>query len=156
MSKALISSISLVRINPETLPQWSCHIKRYAVSRGEVHHPNSRRGKILLNRFCTFPSTALFCSPWKILASSPDLLKENGSRFIQCDQLHMYVCFWYLVKSDLTSLRVYNSLHWTKTRPCLSGQGVLEWSFSACFVLNQVVQLSRLGLVRGLSGLCQL
>ena len=52
--------------------------------------------------------------------------------YIQGDQLYMAVFFWYLVKSDLFSVRVYSSLRWTshflqgtrKTRPCLSGQVV--------------------------------
>ena len=50
----------------------------------------------------------------------------------------MAVCFWYLLKSALSSLRVYSSVQWTshflqgtrKTRACLSGQVVFtitEW-----------------------------
>ena len=44
----------------------------------------------------------------------------------------MSVCFWYLVKRDLSSVHVYSSLHWTNpalqgtraTRLCLSGRVV--------------------------------
>ena len=44
----------------------------------------------------------------------------------------MAVFFWYLVKSDLSSVQVCSSVHWTshflqdarKTRPCLSGRVV--------------------------------
>ena len=52
----------------------------------------------------------------------------NQKVFImQGDQLHMVVCFWYLVKCDF-----YGSVHWTshflqssrKTRSCLSGRVV--------------------------------
>ena len=32
---------------------------------------------------------------------------------IQGDQLNMTVCLWYLVKSDLCSVRYHNRLHWT-------------------------------------------
>ena len=49
---------------------------------------------------------------------------------IQGDQLYMAVCLWNFVKCELTSERVYSSLHWTsylskgtrKTRSCSSGQ----------------------------------
>ena len=45
------------------------------------------------------------------------------------DQLNMAVYFWYLVKSDLSSVHVYSSAYWTshflqgtrKTCPCLTG-----------------------------------
>ena len=48
---------------------------------------------------------------------------------VQCDQLYMAVCFWYLVKSAISSLRVYSSEHCTsnflegarKPRSCFSG-----------------------------------
>ena len=51
---------------------------------------------------------------------------------VQGDQLYMAVFFWYLVKSDLSSVRVYISLHWKshflqvtrKKRPCLTGNPV--------------------------------
>ena len=52
-------------------------------------------------------------------------------------QYSMTVCFWYLVKSDLSSAHVYSCLHWTsnflqgtrKTRPCFAGHPVaLEFS----------------------------
>ena len=41
----------------------------------------------------------------------------------------MAVCFWYLVKSDLTNVQVYNSVchfvHGTRnTRPCINGHPV--------------------------------
>ena len=31
---------------------------------------------------------------------------------VQGDQLYMAVCFWYLVKYNLSSVRVYFSVHW--------------------------------------------
>ena len=31
---------------------------------------------------------------------------------LQGDQLYMAMCFWYLVKSDLSSVRVDSSLYW--------------------------------------------
>ena len=53
------------------------------------------------------------------------------SEVLQGNQLYMAVCFWYLVKSDLSSVCVYTcSLHCQflqgtrKTWPCLSGQVV--------------------------------
>ena len=32
---------------------------------------------------------------------------------VQGDQLYLAVCFWYLVKSDLSGLHAYSSVHWT-------------------------------------------
>ena len=32
---------------------------------------------------------------------------------VQGDQLYMAMCFWYSVKSDLSDVRVYCSVHWT-------------------------------------------
>ena len=55
---------------------------------------------------------------------------------LQCDQLYMAVCFWYPVKSDLSSVHVFRSVYWTshflqgtrETRPCLSGRVVwVHW-----------------------------
>ena len=51
---------------------------------------------------------------------------------LQGGQLNMAVCFWYLGKSELSSVRVYSSVHWTnqflqgtrKTRPCRTGHPV--------------------------------
>ena len=48
--------------------------------------------------------------------------------------IHGRVFFWYLVKSDMSSVRVYCSIHWTshflqgtrKTLPCLSGRVVQD------------------------------
>ena len=48
---------------------------------------------------------------------------------VQRGQLYMAVLFWYLVKRDLSSVRVYSSVHWTShflqgnrnTRPCTTG-----------------------------------
>ena len=37
------------------------------------------------------------------------MIKSN----LQGEQLYMTECFWYLVKSDLSSVRVYISLEWT-------------------------------------------
>ena len=34
-----------------------------------------------------------------------------GISVVQGDQLNMSVCFWYLVKSDLSSVHLYNSVH---------------------------------------------
>ena len=49
---------------------------------------------------------------------------------VQGDQLNMAVCFWCLVKSNLSCVRVYSSRNWTSyffqgsrnTLSCLSGQ----------------------------------
>ena len=51
---------------------------------------------------------------------------------VQGYQLNMAVYFWYLVKSDLSSVYVYSSVHWAshllqgtrKIRPCLNGHPV--------------------------------
>ena len=61
--------------------------------------------------------------------------------YLQGDQLYMAVCFWYLVKSHLSSVRGYSSLHWPchflqgirKKRPCLN-----------VFVRNTLQQLLRI------------
>ena len=54
---------------------------------------------------------------------------------VQGDRLYMAACFWYLVKSNLSSVRVYSREHISnylqsarKTRPCLSGQVVQKVS----------------------------
>ena len=52
--------------------------------------------------------------------------------------------FWYLVKSDLSSVRYCTRVHWTShvlqdprnTRPCLAGHPVSTW----CSVLLPLVQ----------------
>ena len=52
----------------------------------------------------------------------------DSFKVIQGDQLNMAACFWYLVKSDFSSVHMYNSVHWTshflkgtrKTQPCLT------------------------------------
>ena len=51
---------------------------------------------------------------------------------LQGDQLTMAVFYWYLVKSDLSSLLIYSSVYWTshfllgtrKAQPCLTGHPV--------------------------------
>ena len=47
---------------------------------------------------------------------------------VQDDKLNIAVCFWYLIKSDLSSIRLCARVHWTchifgtrKARPCLPG-----------------------------------
>ena len=53
---------------------------------------------------------------------------------LQCDKLYMAVCFWFLVKSDQSSVCVYCSVHWTihflhgnrKTQLCLAGRVVVH------------------------------
>ena len=52
--------------------------------------------------------------------------------YVQPDQINMAVVFWYLVKSDLSSVRYSPRIHWTShvlqgtrnTRPCLTGHPV--------------------------------
>ena len=63
--------------------------------------------------------------------------------------------FWYHVKTDLSSVHVYNSVHWTshflqgtrKTRSCLTGHPVgLDTQKSSSNIRNQIVKsLSALG-----------
>ena len=61
----------------------------------------------------------------------------SGDRPTLSMYLYVVKLFCYLVKSDLTSVRVYSSLHWaiyflqgkSKTRPCLSGQVIYIVSF---------------------------
>ena len=61
---------------------------------------------------------------------------------VQVDQLNVTVCFWYLVKSVLSSVRVYSALNWTghffqvtrKLWLCLSGQVV-----SCLFIIPDLI-----------------
>ena len=51
---------------------------------------------------------------------------------VQGDQINMAVFLWYLIKSDVSSVRYSTRVHWTgnflqgirKTQPCLSGHPV--------------------------------
>ena len=43
----------------------------------------------------------------------PLVLRYTNLHTVQCHQLYMTVFFWYLVESDLSSVHVYRSVHWT-------------------------------------------
>ena len=65
---------------------------------------------------------------------------------LQGDQLNMAVCFWYLVKSDLSSVHYSTRVHWKshflqgsrKTRPCLSGHLVCIGIPQICLLNMQI------------------
>ena len=71
-------------------------------------------------------TTLGYCLQWE--NNLPTHTIENALS-IQGDQLHVAVRFWYLVNSDLTSVRYYVRVKWTSlffqstrtTRPCLTG-----------------------------------
>ena len=46
-------------------------------------------------------------------APRPGLGQHKGPGHLQGRQLYMDVCFWYLVKSDLSCVRMFSSVHWT-------------------------------------------
>ena len=57
---------------------------------------------------------------------------------LQHEKINMAVYFWYLIKSDLSSVRNFNTVHWTSffiqgtryTQPCITGHPVVNRSVS--------------------------
>ena len=70
----------------------------------------------------------------KIKDEGGNVRSFNLMSLVQPDQINMAVFFWQLVKSDLSSLYVYSSVHWTihflqgsrNTRPCITGHPVFR------------------------------
>ena len=91
-------------------------------------------------QFCTSPPLNVY-KPRRSQSPPPKLfhLASNGEaagpahhtalRLVQGEQLDLAVFFWYLGKSDLSSVHVYSSVHWTshflqgtiEELPCLTG-----------------------------------
>ena len=53
----------------------------------------------------------IFC--WPPASVPVEKTSDSTPLALQCDQLNMAVCFWYLVKSDLASVRYCTPVHWT-------------------------------------------
>ena len=78
--------------------------------------------------------------------------------YVQPDQINMAVVFWYLVKSDLSSVRYSTRIHWTShvlqrtrnTRPCITGHPVQHSPWT--WYVRSFAYLNRLRLISAQSG----